>query len=72
MQIVRGAWGVPIRTAPHYGSTSSQDKARSPHYSLHLTNTHIFRALRWHYGAATEDKGINEARANAAEIVACE
>ncbi|KAG6366412.1 hypothetical protein INS49_000589 [Diaporthe citri] len=27
-------------------------------------------ALRWHYGAATEDKGVNEARANAAEIVA--
>ncbi|KAI3402112.1 hypothetical protein diail_41 [Diaporthe ilicicola] len=27
-------------------------------------------ALKWHYGAATEDKGVNEARANAAEIVA--
>ncbi|ROW14567.1 hypothetical protein VPNG_03267 [Cytospora leucostoma] len=27
-------------------------------------------ALKWHYGAATEDKSINEARANAAEIVA--
>lgn len=32
-----------------------------------LTST---RALKWHYGAATEDKSINEARANAAEIVA--
>ncbi|KKY38005.1 putative ion transporter [Diaporthe ampelina] len=29
-----------------------------------------FMALKWHYGAATEDKGVNEARANAAEIVA--
>lgn len=28
------------------------------------------RALKWHYGAASEDKGVNEARANAAEIVA--
>lgn len=28
------------------------------------------RALKWHYGAATEEKSINEARANAAEIVA--
>lgn len=28
------------------------------------------RALKWHYGAAHEDKSINEARANAAEIVA--
>lgn len=31
---------------------------------------HLTRALKWHYGAATEDKGVNEARANAAEIVA--
>lgn len=28
------------------------------------------RALKWHYGAAHKDKSINEARANAAEIVA--
>lgn len=35
----------------------------------HQTDIHI-RALKWHYGAASEDKGINEARANAAEIVA--
>ncbi|KAF3767609.1 hypothetical protein M406DRAFT_328679 [Cryphonectria parasitica EP155] len=27
-------------------------------------------ALKWHYGAATEEKSVNEARANAAEIVA--
>ncbi|KAK7734925.1 hypothetical protein SLS53_007702 [Cytospora paraplurivora] len=27
-------------------------------------------ALKWHYGAATEDKSVNDARANAAEIVA--
>lgn len=27
-------------------------------------------ALKWHYGAANEDKGLNEARANACEIVA--
>lgn len=26
--------------------------------------------MRWHYGAATEDKSVNDARANAAEIVA--
>lgn len=31
---------------------------------------HPFRALKWHYGAAQEDKSINDARANAAEIVA--
>lgn len=31
---------------------------------------HHTRALKWHYGAATEDKSVNEARANAAEIVA--
>lgn len=35
-----------------------------------LTTTRHLRALKWHYGAATEDKSINEARANAAEIVA--
>jgi len=28
------------------------------------------RALKWHYGASAEDKGLNEARANACEIVA--
>lgn len=28
------------------------------------------RALRWHYGASGDDKGIGEARANACEIVA--
>lgn len=28
------------------------------------------RALKWHYGAATDEKSVNEARANAAEIVA--
>ncbi|KAL1843049.1 hypothetical protein VTJ49DRAFT_3184 [Mycothermus thermophilus] len=27
-------------------------------------------ALKWHYGATTEDKGLNDARANACEIVA--
>jgi len=27
-------------------------------------------ALKWHYGAITEDKGLNEARANGCEIVA--
>ncbi|GAB1319538.1 Calcium channel YVC1 [Madurella fahalii] len=27
-------------------------------------------ALKWHYGAITEDKGLNDARANACEIVA--
>lgn len=27
-------------------------------------------ALKWHYGAATEEKSVNESRANAAEIVA--
>ncbi|EAQ87589.1 hypothetical protein CHGG_04208 [Chaetomium globosum CBS 148.51] len=27
-------------------------------------------ALKWHYGAITEDKGLHEARANACEIVA--
>lgn len=31
---------------------------------------HHHRALKWHYGAANEDRSINEARANAAEIVA--
>lgn len=35
-----------------------------------LTTTWYIRALKWHYGAATDDKSINEARANAAEIVA--
>lgn len=35
-----------------------------------MLTTHRPRALKWHYGAATEDKSINEARANAAEIVA--
>jgi hypothetical protein len=28
------------------------------------------RALKWHYGSILEDKGLNEARANACEIVA--
>lgn len=31
---------------------------------------HPPRALKWHYGALREDKNVNEARANAAEIVA--
>lgn len=35
-----------------------------------LTATNHLRALKWHYGAAHDDKSINEARANAAEIVA--
>lgn len=36
------------------------------HRSLTIKN----RALKWHYGAATDDKSVNEARASAAEIVA--
>lgn len=30
----------------------------------------ILSALKWHYGAITEDKGLHEARANGCEIVA--
>lgn len=43
------------------------------HLSMECSHPAIVNALlalRWHYGAATEDKGVNEARANAAEIVA--
>ncbi|POS71979.1 hypothetical protein DHEL01_v209632, partial [Diaporthe helianthi] len=36
----------------------------------HAAIVNALLALKWHYGAATEDKGVNEARANAAEIVA--
>lgn len=42
---------------------------RSARITQHADHHHL-RALKWHYGAATEDKSINEARANAAEIVA--
>ncbi|KUI53742.1 Calcium channel YVC1 [Cytospora mali] len=43
------------------------------HLSRNCSNPAIVNALlalKWHYGAATEDRSINEARANAAEIVA--
>lgn len=33
-------------------------------------DTHSHSALKWHYGAAKEEKSVNEARAFAAEIVA--
>lgn len=35
-----------------------------------LPLTLVRSALKWHYGAATEDKGLSDARANACEIVA--
>lgn len=42
-----------------------------PNKSLsNLPLIHLVSALKWHYGAITEDKGLNEARANACEIVA--
>ena len=37
---------------------------------LTTTSRSANRALRWHYGSITEDKGLNDARANGCEIVA--
>ncbi|KAL1872031.1 hypothetical protein VTK73DRAFT_1699 [Phialemonium thermophilum] len=43
------------------------------HLSVNCTNPAIVNALlalKWHYGTAAGDKGLNEARANSCEIVA--
>ncbi|KAL2129826.1 hypothetical protein VTI74DRAFT_7256 [Chaetomium olivicolor] len=43
------------------------------HLALNCTHPAIVNALlalKWHYGCVTEDKGLNEARANGCEIVA--
>ncbi|KAK5657809.1 hypothetical protein OQA88_2882 [Cercophora sp. LCS_1] len=36
----------------------------------HPATVNALLALKWHYGASTEDKGLSDARANACEIVA--
>lgn len=56
-------------------TTSAGDGLRTlvEHLSRNCSNPAIVNALlalKWHYGAASEEKSINEARANAAEIVA--
>lgn len=38
--------------------------------SLEVTDAACYSALKWHYGEADEDRGLNDARANACEIVA--
>lgn len=37
---------------------------------MSIVAKNIHRALKWHYGAAAEDRGLNDARASACEIVA--
>ncbi|KAL2267248.1 hypothetical protein VTJ83DRAFT_4525 [Remersonia thermophila] len=56
-------------------TTSAGDGLRAlvDHLGRNCTHPAIVNALlalKWHYGAATEDKGLNDARANACEIVA--
>ncbi|KAK3318977.1 hypothetical protein B0H66DRAFT_517428 [Apodospora peruviana] len=40
------------------------------HTCTHPAIVNALLALKWHYGAMTEDKGLNDARANSCEIVA--
>ncbi|EFX05889.1 receptor-activated Ca2+-permeable cation channel [Grosmannia clavigera kw1407] len=56
-------------------TTSAGDRLRL--LVTHLSNTcenpcivNALLALKWHYGASGDDRGLNEARANACEIVA--
>lgn len=56
-------------------TTAAGDGLRALVEHLVRTCTHpaivnALLALKWHYGTATEDKGISDARANACEIVA--
>ncbi|KAI8632485.1 hypothetical protein F5Y19DRAFT_472518 [Xylariaceae sp. FL1651] len=56
-------------------TTSAGDPLRTlvDHLNLQVTNPAIVNALlalRWHYGAISDDRGISDARANACEIVA--
>ncbi|KAI0380124.1 hypothetical protein F5Y04DRAFT_258351 [Hypomontagnella monticulosa] len=56
-------------------TTSAGDELRTltEHLSARVTNPAIVNALlalRWHYGAINDGRGVSEARANACEIVA--
>ena len=56
------------------GSHNGCDNAKLPSETHLLTSYSIrplnYSALKWHYGAAIEEKGLNDARASACEIVA--
>ncbi|KAK0715564.1 hypothetical protein B0H67DRAFT_645298 [Lasiosphaeris hirsuta] len=56
-------------------TTTAGDGLRTLVEHLNRTCTHpaivnALLALKWHYGASSEDKGLSDARANACEIVA--